>query len=258
MNVGTFDLNLLRVFAVMMAERSTTLAGQRLGLSQSSVSHALRRLREACDDPLFVRTGSGMQPTAYALALADPIERALQLIEGGLARSGAFDPASARRTFNLLLSDIGQLSYLPRLAEHLRREAPGVEIDVAHLPLDRYRDALQSGAAHLAIGHLPVLVPGFHRAHLFDDRYVCLLSERHAKRASPAHPAPADVEGLPRGHARAGRAARPRSRAGRGRARPALPAQGRAPAAPLHRGARRPAPHRPPHHCARLRHSRPG
>ena len=108
MNIDAFDLNLLRVFSALMRERSTTLAGVRLGVSQSSVSHALRRLREQCADPLFVRTGEGMQPTAFALALAEPIDRAVELISGGLARTGAFDPATSDRRFELLLSDIGQ------------------------------------------------------------------------------------------------------------------------------------------------------
>jgi DNA-binding transcriptional LysR family regulator len=179
MNIANFDLNLLRVFAVLLKERSVTAAGTRLGLSQSSVSHALRRLREHCDDALFVRTKAGMQPTALAIALAEPIVRALELIDGGLAGSARFDPATARRTFTLLLSDVGQLSYVPRLAEHLTRVAPGIELAVSHLPLDSYREALQSGGAHLAIGHLPGLVSGFHRSPLFDDRYVCLLRADH-------------------------------------------------------------------------------
>ena len=148
-------------------------------LSQSSVSHALRRLREHCNDALFVRTKAGMQPTALALTLAEPIGRALDLIDGGLAGGTEFDPATTRRAFTLLLSDVGQLSYVPRLAEYLTRAAPGIELAVSHLPLDSYREALQSGAAHLAIGHLPTLVSGFHRSPLFDDRYVCLLRADH-------------------------------------------------------------------------------
>ena len=179
MNFASFDLNLLRVFAALMKERSVTAAGSRLGLGQSSVSHALRRLREACGDELFIRTHAGMQPTAMALALADPIGRALELVEAGFTGAAEFDPATARRTFDLLLSDVGQLAYVPRLATHLREFAPAVELAVGHLPLDRYREALQSGAAHLAIGHLPGLNSGFHRAPLFDDRYVCLLRADH-------------------------------------------------------------------------------
>ena len=181
MNVAKFDLNLLRVFAVLIRERSVTVAGTRLGLSQSSVSHALRRLREHCNDPLFVRTRAGMEPTAFAVSLAAPIARALELIDGGLAGSTEFDAATVHRTFTLLLSDVGQLSYVPRLAQYLTRHAPGVELAVSHLPLDSYGEALQSGAAHLAIGHLPALVSGFHRSPLFNDRYVCLVRADHPK-----------------------------------------------------------------------------
>jgi DNA-binding transcriptional LysR family regulator len=179
MNTTHFDLNLLRVFTALLKEQSVTAAAARIGLSQSAVSHALRRMREQCSDELFVRTRAGMQPTAFAIELAEPIGRAIELIEGGLAGSAKFDPVTTRRTFTLLLSDVGQLSYVPRLVELLVRDAPGIEIVVSPVPLDRYREALQSGAAHLAIGHLPGLVSGFHRAHLFDDRFVCLLRADH-------------------------------------------------------------------------------
>src|SRR5258708_15957114 len=71
------DLNLLRVFNAIVEERSLTRAGQRLALSQPAISYSLGRLRTLFDDPLFIRTRAGMQPTPTALELATIIRRAL-------------------------------------------------------------------------------------------------------------------------------------------------------------------------------------
>ncbi len=69
MNINTLDLNLFLVFQAIYTTRSVTLAGDRLGMSQSAVSNALKRLRERIDDPLFVRTPNGMVPSAVAVKL---------------------------------------------------------------------------------------------------------------------------------------------------------------------------------------------
>lgn len=179
MHPEQFDLNLVRIFCAILHHRNITSAGLQLGLTQSSVSHALRRLRALCADPLFVRTGEGMEPTAMALRLAAPFASALASIHAGLEDRESFDPMTSTRTFRLLLSDVGQLIYLPRLAEHFSRHAPGLKVEALHLPQDAYRHALASGAADLAIGHLPTLQGGFHRVTLFEDPYVCFLRADH-------------------------------------------------------------------------------
>ena len=69
-SIDHVDLNLLRVFNAIIEERSLTRAGQRLALSQPAVSYSLGRLRTLFDDPLFIRTRVGMQPTPIALELA--------------------------------------------------------------------------------------------------------------------------------------------------------------------------------------------
>ncbi|WP_222946057.1 LysR family transcriptional regulator [Paraburkholderia sp. UCT31] len=80
MDIGGFDLNLLKAFDALYAERHVTRAGLRIGLSQSAMSGALTRLRELFDDELFVRAPSGIQPTLRACDLAVPISDALRLI----------------------------------------------------------------------------------------------------------------------------------------------------------------------------------
>lgn len=181
MNVDNFDLNLIRVFLAIAKHRNVTEAGLQLGLTQSSVSHSLSRLRTLCNDQLFVRTSDGMMPTVAATALVEPLERALAAVRSSLRGAAVFDPLTNDRSFNLVLSDIGQLTYLPTLLDHLKMHAPKTSVNVLHLPIDAHRDALITGLADLTIGHLPALQSGFHQTHLFDDPYVCMLRADHPK-----------------------------------------------------------------------------
>jgi DNA-binding transcriptional LysR family regulator len=178
---STFDLNLVRVLLAVAKHRNVTVAGRELGLTQSSVSHALKRLRALCDDPLFVRTSGGMLPTPAAHAMIEPLEAAMAAVQQSLAGHAAFDPATTARSFSILLSDIGQLIYLPIIASHLAQAAPRVSLEVLHLRIDAYREALASGEADFAIGHLPALMGGFRQISLFQDPYVCMVRADHPK-----------------------------------------------------------------------------
>src|SRR3954469_798725 len=95
------DLNLLRVFDVMLEERSVTRAGARLGLTQSAVSHALNRLRYMLDDELFVRGPAGMQPTPRAVEMGPQVHAALNQLQAALAPSD-FDPRTSERRFTVM------------------------------------------------------------------------------------------------------------------------------------------------------------
>src|SRR6516225_8580749 len=75
LHFNSLDLNLLRVFDTLIEERSVTRAGERLGLSQSAISHALSRLRYALNDELFVRMPDGMRPTVRARDRSAPQRR---------------------------------------------------------------------------------------------------------------------------------------------------------------------------------------
>ncbi len=174
-----FDLNLIRVLLAVAKHRSVTAAGRELGLTQSSVSHSLSRLRVLCKDPLFVRTSAGMLPTPSANGMLAPLERALAIMQTSLQGTTDFDPMSSARCFSLLLSDIGQLIYLPIIADHLARTAPHISLKVLHLRIDAYREALVAGEADFAIGHLPALLGGFRQISLFQDPYVCMLRADH-------------------------------------------------------------------------------
>src|SRR5580765_1082764 len=102
-NFGQLDLNLLRVFDALAEERSVTRAGERLGLTQSAVSHALNRLRYALEDELFLRGPDGMTPTPRAAEIWPELRRGLSQLQHSLAPT-EFAPEQAERTFHITAS----------------------------------------------------------------------------------------------------------------------------------------------------------
>ncbi len=121
------DLNLLRTFDALMEHRSVTRAAAHLGVTQSAVSHALARLRNALDDPLFVREQNGLQPTARAEEMAGGVRRGLLQFRDALAPS-VFDPASAERHFTIAAGSYFCALLIPALVERIRQEAPGISL----------------------------------------------------------------------------------------------------------------------------------
>ena len=179
MNVSDLDLNLLRAFDAIATEGSVTIAGERIGLSQPAMSNALSRLRQLFDDPLFVRTPRGMRPTPFAQQLAQPVREALRLIQAALQQHAGFEPGSSSNTFRFHMSDIGEMVFLPGLLERVKREAPGVKIEVVRIPIKEVHAALEAGELDLAIGFLPGLTTGMRQQSLFRDHYVCMLRADH-------------------------------------------------------------------------------
>jgi len=120
------DLNLLIVFETLMHERSVTRAAEKLFLGQPAISAALARLRSLFDDPLFVRTGRSMEPTARAQQIYALLSPALDSISTAVSRAADFDPATSSAVFRIGLTDEVEFALLPALIKRLRAEAPGV------------------------------------------------------------------------------------------------------------------------------------
>src|SRR4030081_3706191 len=123
-----FDLNLMVVFEVLMTERNVTRAAERLGRTQSAVSHSLARWRSQLGDPLLIKGGVRMQPTAFAIDLMEQARPMLRGIERVLSPRHAFDPASSQRVFRLAAPDFVSTLFTSLLAR-LRSDAPGVSVE---------------------------------------------------------------------------------------------------------------------------------
>lgn len=179
MRSENFDLNLIRIFLAVARCGNVTEAGNQLGLTQSSVSHALGRMRTLCNDRLFVSTSKGMLPTAAAQAMVAPLAEALALATRTVQKASAFDPALDARNFTLILSEIGELTYVPPLIAYLGKHAPNITLNILPIPSGAHYEALAHGTADIAIGTYPADKPDFHEDPLFVQPYVCMLRADH-------------------------------------------------------------------------------
>lgn len=178
--MANFDLNLLPIALAIFEERSVSAAARKLDMSQPAVSMALNKLRSALGDPLFVKTGRGMQPTPRACTLIDPTREILQRVHAEVLASEQFTPATTTKRFVLALSDIGELMLLPRLLQRVRDEAPHASVETVTLPPEELVVALESGEVDLAIGYFPDLKNrNFFQQRLFSHDFVCLLRAEH-------------------------------------------------------------------------------
>lgn len=150
-SLGRMDLNLFRVFEVVFRERNLTRSAAVLHVSQSAVSHSLARLREHFADPLFVREGRGVTPTALALRLAPSISDSLARLQRSLEGLQGFDPLQDERTFTLSLPEQLELVLLPPLLAHLRRCAPYCKVRTAGLRWSELKLELAAGRIDLAV-----------------------------------------------------------------------------------------------------------
>ncbi|WP_016833591.1 LysR family transcriptional regulator [Herbaspirillum lusitanum] len=131
------DLNLLVTLDVLLSEHNVTRAAQRLNFSQPSVSVHLAKLREIFSDPLLLPGSRGMQPTARAEELREPLRVALQALERAVAPGGGFDPASADNTWRIAATDASETAVLLPALPGLRAAAPGTRLAVVELARQR-------------------------------------------------------------------------------------------------------------------------
>lgn len=180
MELKDIDLNLLVIFNQLLIDRRVSKVATSLGLSQPGVSNALARLRKLTDDPLFLRTPKGMEPTPFAQQLAEPTARALQVIHTAINQRATFDPATSTRAFTVGMTDIGEIYFLPKLMKELSRVAPGVSLSTVRNTAVNLQDEMEAGHVNLAIGLLPQLKAGYFQRRLFKQHYVCMFRRGHA------------------------------------------------------------------------------
>lgn len=193
MNFRTLDLNLLRVFDLLMSEGSLTRAAEALSITQPAASHALRRLHDAVGETLFVRGAFGMNPTPRAQVLWPQVRAAL----GGLQRALApdsFDPRADAATFRVAMADATAALLSPPLVRSIESQQARVRLNVMPLTTRDPRRLLRDGEADLAIGHFPEAIAAIgadgpqarERAHrLHETRYVCVMRRGHPLASVP-------------------------------------------------------------------------
>jgi DNA-binding transcriptional LysR family regulator len=173
------DLNLLKIFRAVYELGQTTAAAEYLGLTQPAVSQALRRLRELTGDPLFVPGRAGMIPTARAQELAGPFGEALAAVKHALESNRDFQPATARRRFRLGMLDYGVMALAPSVAAAISARAPGVSVEIMHVPSNAAQTMLEEDRIDLVTGPFKRSPASFERTLLFADNYVLIARRNH-------------------------------------------------------------------------------
>ncbi len=180
MRLSRFDLNLLVVFEALMEERSVTRAASKLALSQPATSNALARLRGLLDDPLFVRTPAGMEPTARALLLATPVRRALEEFAQALEPED-FSPALADRVFHLACNNHSALVLAAPILRACAAEAPNIRLNIRPSGTLAVDDLLDRGDLDFVITAHPLDRQRFASKVLIEDGYQIVMRTGHPR-----------------------------------------------------------------------------
>lgn len=175
-----FDLNLLPVLVAIHEHGSVTAAARHLGISQPAVSSALSKLRQKYGDPLFHRAGHGMKATPRLRALIQPLREALIRMNHTLVSESVFSPKTTQRTFTFAMSDLGEMVFMPKILEHMRRLAPRAAVRSVAASAAQIERGLETGEIDVAVGYFPDLrEKSFLEKHLFFHHFVCLLRADH-------------------------------------------------------------------------------
>ena len=175
------SLRELRVLHALLQQRSITRTAEAMETTQPAVSKILRRLRAQFSDPLFVRNGQAMQPTAKALDIADRLRGLLAAADGLRFAATEFDPASSDRLFSLLLTDVGMIRFLPPLIARVADIAPNISVRAVPLDARQFEPRLETGEADLAFGAFPKAARYLRRQRLYFDGYSSVLRKRHPR-----------------------------------------------------------------------------
>lgn len=173
------DLHTLEAFDCLLRERSVTRAAERMGMSQSSMSELLGRLRERFGDPLLVRTRDGMVLTDRAQQLIPNVRNAIEPLRELAEPSTDFESSTASVRFRVTATDYAQLLLMSSLVRQLQALAPGCSVDLVTVNLRAVEVALETGDVDLAIAYYPDPPPSLRRGPLFADHYVCIARQGH-------------------------------------------------------------------------------
>ncbi len=179
-NLRQLDLNLLIALDVLITEASVTKAAEKLNMSQSAMSHALKRLRTILKDDILIRTSREMEVTPYARQISDRIHQILTEIESTLLSKPTFDPATAQETFRIAASDYVEATIGINLIQRLTTQAPGIRIRITNLDKETVMDALDDNRVDLIINARLPLKSWHVEQNLYREKFVCVVRSNDA------------------------------------------------------------------------------
>ena len=187
MKFRQLDLNLLKVFDVVMAERNLTRAADRLAMTQPAVSHALKRLRESLGEDLFVRQAYGMRPTLRAESLWPEVRTTLARLQNLLAPP-EYRAELQEQTFRVAMADATAALVLPGLVAQFEELRALANVQVLPLTTRDPRGLLEQGEADFAVGYFPAAAAALRaqgtqaairQQRLYESEYVCVMRHDH-------------------------------------------------------------------------------
>ncbi|SFC58286.1 DNA-binding transcriptional regulator, LysR family [Pseudoalteromonas denitrificans DSM 6059] len=178
-NINNYDLNLLNVFRLMMQIRSVSKVAQKLGITQSAMSHVLNKLRAQFDDPLFHKTSHGMEPTIRAQELYETIIDPLENLTRALQITHVFDPLASHRTFVLGTSDYLEKLILPKLVRYLSNTAPNIKLKCTNYDDTKLSKELQN--VDFVFGRYSNPAENLYQQTLWHDKFITLANVNHPR-----------------------------------------------------------------------------
>jgi len=180
MDYRKVDLNLLVILDALLEEGGVNATARRLSMSQPNVSFALAKLRAFFKDDLLVRQANRMKPTPTGERLREPVRRILAMVDAEILRTPTFDPGQSERCFTISTSDIGELTFVPKLLAALSKRAPHTVLRCYSMTPLELESAMADGVVDVALGYFPDLDgPALYRQKLFEHPFVCIVRADH-------------------------------------------------------------------------------
>lgn len=178
--IRRLDLTVLLIFLALMRTRKASDVAGEMGLTNSSISHTLRRLREVFEDELFLRRPHGLEPTAFAVQIEPNIRSAVDALQSALSGPSLFDPAKVNATLKIAASDREIATLIPKALTAIASEAPGIRFSVRSVPRADALRGLADGTLDLALGFFPNAGTDFVKHHIRSEGYLVAARQGHA------------------------------------------------------------------------------
>jgi len=178
-NIHDLDLNQLSILALLCETNSVTQTAERAGVTQSAISHSLNKLRKQFDNPLFVKTAGGMEPTPRAKQLYQSIQEPLLQLQQAINPEIRFNPECSQRTFIFGVSDYIEATLLPKLTSHLQRQAPNTTIRCVRINDNNLAETARD--VDLIFGHFSNPPENFHEKTLWTEGFLVIAATKHPR-----------------------------------------------------------------------------
>lgn len=185
---NNLNLEYLRVLNSILSTRSTTISARNLGVTQSAVSHSLKRLRDVLKDEIVFRQGNSMELTAKAQAIKVPLQKWLEQLDP-ILNIAEFNPKTSTRVFYIATTDIMEHLVVPKIIRVLRKEAPKIQLRVLRWDFPKVEEQLLNSQVDLAIGVRTFDSPNILQRVLYNDTFTSAARKGH-----PIHTGKATIE----------------------------------------------------------------